>query len=213
MMLKTNQKRDAMTIKWLTSEQAAEYMGYRECTLRKARINGKSGPGAIAGVKPPRHYKVGGTIRYKESDLDFWIDGGRHEEAPAVISAPPLVRPARQKKPDAFKQFFALYPLRLKGGTDASAWKAWKSEKLSPEDAVLALEWLRAAAQADSNWGTHGKNEFIVGVTRFIRDRMWLTPLPFKQGDIDHGDSFGRTDAGNSKQAETMGEINVPEGM
>ena len=56
--------------KWLTSKEAAEHLGYKEYTLRRARIDG-----VLAGVKAPKYSKVGKTVRYQKSDLDSWVMG------------------------------------------------------------------------------------------------------------------------------------------
>lgn len=84
----------------------------------------------------------------------------------------------RIKKPEQFKKFFKAYPAHRKGGTDATAWKAWKSEKLTVEDAQLALDWITQAAKSNADWGTNARGQFIFGITNFIRDRKWLTPVP-----------------------------------
>ncbi|MGB0895662.1 MAG: replication protein [Parashewanella sp.] len=84
----------------------------------------------------------------------------------------------RVKKPDSFKQFFKFYPLHRKGGTDAQAWKAWQSEKLTNDDAQQALDWITQAAKVNADWRTDAKGQFVCGITKFIRDRKWLTPLP-----------------------------------
>ncbi len=93
-------------------------------------------------------------------------------------------KPVRLKKPEQFKEFFKLYPAHRKGGTDNQAWKAWKSEKLTDEDAQAALAWLKAAAQNDLDWQTHANGQFVYGVTNFIRDRKWLTPIPLTASSL-----------------------------
>jgi len=88
----------------------------------------------------------------------------------------------RVSKPDSFKQFFASYPAHRKGGNDSQAWKTWKAAKLTDHDADLANHWLTQAAIADpQNWSTSA-NGFALGITRFINDTIWLTPLPRPSG-------------------------------
>ena len=77
-----------------------------------------------------------------------------------------------------FNAFFKAYPLHRKGGTDAAAWKAWKSEKLTDDDCVLAVTWLKNAMALDPSWGFAAEGKFVLGITKFIRERHWLTPLP-----------------------------------
>ncbi len=85
---------------------------------------------------------------------------------------------SRIKKPKQFKAFFKLYPAHRKGGTDAQAWKVWKSEKLTDLDAQSALDWLTSAANTNPDWKTEANGQFVFGITKFIRDKKWLTPLP-----------------------------------
>lgn len=83
------------------------------------------------------------------------------------------VRKPRTKKPEAFKLFFEQYPVHRKGGTDATAWKKWKAEKLTDQDAELALAWVMRANQV-AGWS---ESNFVKGITKFIAERMWLTPV------------------------------------
>jgi phage replication O-like protein O len=85
---------------------------------------------------------------------------------------------SRTKKPEQFKQFFKLYPAHRKGGTDAQAWKAWKSEKFTDEDARAALDWITLTAEVNPDWATDANGQFVFGITNFIRDKKWLTPTP-----------------------------------
>lgn len=77
-----------------------------------------------------------------------------------------------------FNVFFKAYPLHRKGGTDAAAWKAWKAEKLTDDDCVLAVSWLKSAMALDPSWGFAAEGQFVLGIVKFIRERHWLTPLP-----------------------------------
>jgi len=85
--------------------------------------------------------------------------------------------PATSAK-SVFNAFFKAYPAHRKGGTDAAAWKAWKAEKLTDADCVLAVTWLKDAAALDASWGFSANGQFVLGITKFIRERHWLTPLP-----------------------------------
>jgi predicted DNA-binding transcriptional regulator AlpA len=59
----------------LTPIQAAKYLGISEAVLRLWRSEGKG----------PRHFKAGEKlIRYRKTDLDFWIEG--RLSAPAAES-------------------------------------------------------------------------------------------------------------------------------
>lgn len=53
-------------MRWLTPQQAAEHTGFSTGTLANWRS---------AGTGPPFR-KVGRAIRYRESDLDRFIEGG-----------------------------------------------------------------------------------------------------------------------------------------
>jgi phage replication O-like protein O len=78
----------------------------------------------------------------------------------------------------SFNEFFKHYPIHRKGGSDSSAWNAWKSEKLTDQDCQLAVSWLKKAAQCEPSWGVDAGGQFVLGVTKFIRNKTWLTPLP-----------------------------------
>jgi len=43
---------------------------------------------------------------------------------------------------------------------------------------VLAVTWLKEAAALDASWGFSANGQFVLGITKFIRERHWLTPLP-----------------------------------
>ncbi|MCS6159247.1 helix-turn-helix domain-containing protein [Shewanella baltica] len=85
--------------------------------------------------------------------------------------------PATSAK-SVFNAFFKAYPAHRKGGSDSAAWKAWKAEKLTDTDCVLAVSWLKEAAALDTSWGFSANGQFVLGITKFIRERHWLTPLP-----------------------------------
>ncbi|NRD31684.1 helix-turn-helix domain-containing protein [Shewanella sp. DC2-4] len=85
--------------------------------------------------------------------------------------------PATSAK-SVFNAFFKAYPAHRKGGSDSAAWKAWKAEKLTDADCVLAVTWLKEAAALDTSWGFSANGQFVLGITKFIRERHWLTPLP-----------------------------------
>ncbi|MEM6232086.1 helix-turn-helix domain-containing protein [Shewanella scandinavica] len=85
--------------------------------------------------------------------------------------------PATSAK-SVFNAFFKAYPAHRKGGADSAAWKAWKAEKLTDADCVLAVSWLKEAAALDASWGFSANGQFVLGITKFIRERHWLTPLP-----------------------------------
>lgn len=56
---------------FLTPRQAAEFLGFREQTLRKWRCVGKG----------PRFIAWGNTIRYLRADLVRWVAEGRQRSA------------------------------------------------------------------------------------------------------------------------------------
>lgn len=85
--------------------------------------------------------------------------------------------PATSAK-SVFNAFFKAYPAHRKGGSDSAAWKVWKAEKLTDADCVLAVTWLKEAAALDASWGFSANGQFVLGITKFIRERHWLTPLP-----------------------------------
>jgi phage replication O-like protein O len=112
----------------------------------------------------------------------------------------------RVKKSIPFKQFFAQYPFYRKGGTDAHAWKAWQSEKLTDADALSAIDWLTQAAKNSFDWQANASDGFALGITKFIRQRQWLTPVP--KAKI----STGKAQAENFADKD-YGETQIPAWM
>ncbi|BCE02940.1 replication protein [Marinicellulosiphila megalodicopiae] len=82
----------------------------------------------------------------------------------------------RQVTPELFKEFFNQYPEHRRGGNYQQAWKTWKSEKLEESEIQLAVDWLKRAAVLDSQWQTNGNGQYVVGITKFIREYRWRIP-------------------------------------
>ena len=49
----------------LTTEEAAQYVRLGKPTLERLRLTGNG----------PRYAKLGGSVRYRRSDLDEWLEG------------------------------------------------------------------------------------------------------------------------------------------
>ena len=54
--------------KYLSSNSAANYLGYSTATLRNARHTG-----ILAGVEAPTYKKMGKSVRYDKDVLDVWL--------------------------------------------------------------------------------------------------------------------------------------------
>ena len=54
--------------KYLSSNSAANYLGYSPTTLRNARHTG-----TLAGVNAPKYKKINKSIRYDKDVLDAWL--------------------------------------------------------------------------------------------------------------------------------------------
>lgn len=52
----------------LTTNEAANYLGYKATTLRNSRLSGR-----LAGVQAPRYWKIGAGVRYEKTELDRWL--------------------------------------------------------------------------------------------------------------------------------------------
>lgn len=98
-------------------------------------------------------------------------------------------KPARSKKPDAWKDFFKAYPEGKKGGVDASAWKAAKSEGLEESDFSAMLEDVIQRGNLMPSW----RKTYAQGIVKYIRDRIWLTPITPERGTLREVqlDAFG----------------------
>lgn len=122
---------------------------------------------------------------------------------------PPLEPSCKKqlKKPDYIRHLFEAYPAHRRGGTDAQFWKVWKQEKLNDQDAALFLNWVVSAAKSDPlQWGIHANGQFVVGITKFLRERRWLTPVPVAQVQLSTNQpaNFHSGDVG---WAENLGDL------
>jgi hypothetical protein len=52
----------------LSSNNAANFLGYSDNTLRNSRYTG-----TLAGVDAPPHIKLGKSVRYSIEDLNHWL--------------------------------------------------------------------------------------------------------------------------------------------
>lgn len=71
-------QQEVRTLSWLNTLQAADYVGLAKSTLEKARLTG-------AG---PQFGKLGRSVRYRQQDLDRWIEN-------RLVSSTSEVRPRR----------------------------------------------------------------------------------------------------------------------
>ncbi|MGY8896534.1 MAG: helix-turn-helix transcriptional regulator [Paraglaciecola sp.] len=53
-----------------TDQETASYLNVSYVALRQSRATGK-----LLGVPAPKHLKIGRSIRYKDKDIEAWIDG------------------------------------------------------------------------------------------------------------------------------------------
>ena len=81
--------------------------------------------------------------------------------------------PKRITKPESFKAFFAAYPPNKKGGTDATAWKKAKSLNLGDDDFKAMLTNVQQRQVQCPSWYM----QFAKGITRYMEERDWLTPV------------------------------------
>lgn len=65
----------AVSVSWLSNDQAAEYLGVKPQTLRQWRAAGYCGRMRGGELrKPPKSYQVGGKISYRPADLEAWLE-------------------------------------------------------------------------------------------------------------------------------------------
>lgn len=57
-----------MTKEWMTTKEAAEYIGHSESTLETWRVETEKSAG-------PKFYKPLGKVLYNKDDLDAWVRG------------------------------------------------------------------------------------------------------------------------------------------
>jgi phage replication O-like protein O len=105
-------------------------------------------------------------------------------------------------KPEQFKKFFKQYPSHRKGGTDAQAWKVWKSENIGEAEAQKVIDWLTLAAQQDPDWQTEAQGQYVLGITKFLRDKKWLTPIPQAKNNVTRNNA----QSVNEHNSQVMGD-------
>ena len=95
----------------------------------------------------------------------------------------------KSKKPDVWKEFFKAYPEGKKGGVDTSAWKAAKSEGLEEPDFAAMLEDVIQRGNLMPSW----RKTYAQGIVKYIRERIWLTPITPERGTLREVqlDAFG----------------------
>lgn len=115
--------------------------------------------------------------------------------------------PKRSKKTSFIREIFNLYPAHRRGGTDGQLWKLWKAEKLTPEDAKKIIAWLFQASQSDPQWGTQAGGQFVYGLTKFIQERIWLTPIPVVKPNKSNPSTNNAPDfhSGDTEWAQNLG--------
>lgn len=79
----------------------------------------------------------------------------------------------KKHKPDVWKKFFDAYPENKKGGTDAAAWKAAQREGLVDVDFEAMLADVEKRKRLCLSW----YSKYALGITRYISERFWLTPV------------------------------------
>jgi hypothetical protein len=84
----------------------------------------------------------------------------------------------RKLKPRFIADIFNLYPAHRRGGNDSQLWKVWQQEKLTPTDSIQVINWLVACAKSNPEWQVDANGQYVQGITKFIRERIWLTPVP-----------------------------------
>lgn len=64
-----------MEDKWMLRKEAAEYLGISVSALAHMACDGRG----------PTFYRAGKLTRYKQTDLDAWASGRRHDPLPAEL--------------------------------------------------------------------------------------------------------------------------------
>lgn len=94
-------------------------------------------------------------------------------DATASVTTPDKPAKTRRVKPEAFKSFFAAYPQNKKGGRDDTAWKKFKSLKLSDDDAASMFNDVVNRKSQCKSWN----DRFAPAICRYMEERIWLTPI------------------------------------
>lgn len=131
--------------------------------------------------------------------------------SPRTIIEPPIepsidpIKPKRTKKPSYIRDLFLAFPVHRRGGTDAQLRQVWKKHKLTEQDAQACANWLHAAAKScPVQWGLHANGQFVPGLTRFVNERRWLTPVPTASNQSQQAPDFH---SGDTSWANDLGDL------
>ena len=100
------------------------------------------------------------------------VNNGKKESINTIVD-----KPKRVVKPESWKAFFNCYPANKKGATDATAWKKAKSLNLADNDFILMAQDVLHRSNLSPEW----LSTFAQGITKYIGEQIWLTPLPQSQ--------------------------------
>ena len=106
-------------------------------------------------------------------DFQWLVNGALRKE----FCKPERETYVKRSKPQIWKDFYRAYPENRRGGTDATAWKAAQSERLNEDDFETMYQDILK----------RGKLSYCPGITKYIREKRWLTPLPYEE--VDNGSS------------------------
>lgn len=85
-------------------------------------------------------------------------------------------------KPDVWKEFYQQYPEHRRGGSDKTAWDKAKKMRLTENDFNLMLSDVINRKSFHSEWQS---GQYVQGITKYINDELWLTPINNKQQSTD----------------------------
>ena len=182
---------------WLSKNGNTLYRGF------KTPVQGKENP--KQGILDPCSRAYNKQDTYTKDNTINIVSKSSTENPSLEKSSPEKPVSKRKFKPESFKTFFDCYPSHRKGGTNGQAWKVWNAENLTEQDAELATSWLTQAAESVPDWGLLASGQYVFGITKFIRERIWLTPVPeTKRQTIDEWE-YVRNDTSWADNLEITG--------
>lgn len=151
---------DSDLIKIEEKQSQAARAGRASAAARKAKNKQKSGSVATP-VATDVEIPLEQNANHKDTDTDTDTDTENRKKK------------QKKSKPDSWKRFFDAYPENKKGGTDAAAWKAAQREGLDDEDFEAMVADVEKRKRLCVSW----YSTYALGITRYISERFWLTPI------------------------------------
>lgn len=122
---------------------------------------------------PHRSNRIGQTVNGEPASIKETVKQNKHKEN-KQSNVPKKAQ--RRVKPESWKRFYSEYPEFRRGASDSTPWNKAKSLGLSDADFDLMLADVVERKSKHSEW----VGGYVQGITKYISERVWLTPIASK---------------------------------